>query len=120
MYEKSVENMEKNQKELTEILITMRNCEVKEIDFNTTIEMLVKGMDAMGRVKEQWEKMICSTVKPFKASNIASLVNMISGTYTEVSSKHPHGSCQLSGKTDGHGQGKARVSVRGGAVTYLL
>ncbi|XP_017337389.1 uncharacterized protein LOC108272984 [Ictalurus punctatus] len=57
-YEKSVENMEKNQKELTDILITMRNCEVKEIDFNTTIKMLVKGMDAMGRVKEQWEKMV--------------------------------------------------------------
>uniref|UniRef100_W5KI62 Uncharacterized protein n=1 Tax=Astyanax mexicanus TaxID=7994 RepID=W5KI62_ASTMX len=57
-YEKSVENMEKNQKELTEILISMRNCEVKEIDFNTTIKMLVKAMDAMGRVKEQWEKMV--------------------------------------------------------------
>uniref|UniRef100_A0A3B1KD22 Uncharacterized protein n=1 Tax=Astyanax mexicanus TaxID=7994 RepID=A0A3B1KD22_ASTMX len=57
-YEKSVENMEKNQKELTEILITMRKCELKEIDFNTTIQMLVKGMDAMGRVKEQWEKMV--------------------------------------------------------------
>ncbi|KAK3525117.1 hypothetical protein QTP86_016488 [Hemibagrus guttatus] len=129
MYEKSVENMEKNQKELTEILITMRNCEVKEIDFNTTIEMLVKGMDAMGRVKEQWEKMVhffqmvsnivkiqlTRTLKDFvstsektqklsydtkllskdliysqafQASNIASLVNMISTTYTEVSTKH--------------------------------
>ncbi|KAK3524719.1 hypothetical protein QTP86_001218 [Hemibagrus guttatus] len=129
MYEKSVENMEKNQKELTEILITMRNCEVKEIDFKTTIEMLVKGMDAMGRVKEQWEKMVhffqmvsnivkiqltrtlkdfvstsektqkCSYnaklfskdllySQAFQASNIASLVNMISTTYTEVSTKH--------------------------------
>ncbi|XP_048827302.1 uncharacterized protein LOC125705022 [Brienomyrus brachyistius] len=54
----SLENLEKNQKELTEILITLRNCEVKEIDFNTTIKMLVKGLDAMGRVKEQWEKML--------------------------------------------------------------
>ncbi|KAL6460743.1 hypothetical protein MHYP_G00307090 [Metynnis hypsauchen] len=78
LYDKSVENMEQNQKELTEILITMRNCEVKEIDFNTTIQMLVKGMDAMGRVKVQWEKMVrffqmvsnivktCSTVKLFR------------------------------------------------------
>ncbi|KAK3507881.1 hypothetical protein QTP70_002295 [Hemibagrus guttatus] len=129
IYEKSVENMEKNQKELTEILITMRNCDVKQIDFNTTIEMLVKGMDVMGRVKEQWEKMVrffqmvsnivkvslTKTLKDFlstsektqklsynaklfskdllynqafQASNIASLVNMISTTYTEVSSKH--------------------------------
>uniref|UniRef100_A0A8B9H208 Uncharacterized protein n=1 Tax=Astyanax mexicanus TaxID=7994 RepID=A0A8B9H208_ASTMX len=124
-YEKSVENMEKNQKELTEILITMRNCEVKEIDFNTTIKMLVKGMDAMGRVKEQWEKMVrffsmvsnivktsltrtlkdfistsektqslsydlklfCKDLlynQAFQARNIASLVHMISATYTEV------------------------------------
>ncbi|KAM9434614.1 uncharacterized protein Hap1MRO34_002375 [Clarias gariepinus] len=128
-YEKSVENMEKNQKELTEILITMRNCEVKEIDFKTTIQMLVKGMDAMGRVKEQWEKMVrffqmvsnivktslTRTLKDFvstsektqtlsynaklfskdllytqafQATNIASLVNMISATYTEVSTKY--------------------------------
>ncbi|XP_049329420.1 uncharacterized protein LOC103029784 [Astyanax mexicanus] len=128
-YEKSVENMEKNQKELTEILITMRNCEVKEIDFNTTIQMLVKGMDAMGRVKEQWEKMVrffqmvsnivktslTRTLKnfvstsektqslsynsklfskdllynqAFQASNIASLVHMISATYTDVSEKY--------------------------------
>ncbi|KAF5905983.1 myosin-2 heavy chain-like [Clarias magur] len=36
----------------------MRNCELKEIDFTTTIQMLVKGMDAMGKVKEQWEKMM--------------------------------------------------------------
>ncbi|KAF7686493.1 hypothetical protein HF521_015855, partial [Silurus meridionalis] len=129
IYEKSVETMEKNQKELTDILITMRNCEVKEIDFNTTIKMLVKGMDAMGRVKEQWEKMVrffqmvsnivkttlTRTLKDFvttsektqtlsynaklfskdllynqafQATNISSLVNMISTTYTEVSTKY--------------------------------
>ncbi|XP_047672809.1 uncharacterized protein LOC113650536 [Tachysurus fulvidraco] len=129
MYEKSVENMEKNQKELTEILITMRRCEFKEIDFNTTIKILVQGMDAMGRVKEQWEKMVrffqmvsnivkislTRTLKnfistsektqtlsynaklfskdmlynqAFQATNIANLVNMISTTYTEVSTKH--------------------------------
>ncbi|XP_060721278.1 uncharacterized protein LOC132842561 [Tachysurus vachellii] len=129
MYGKGVENMEKNQKELTDILITMRSCEIKEIDFNTTIKMLVKGMDAMGRVKEQWEKMVrffqmvsnivkislTKTLKDFvstseetqklsynaklfskdllynqafQATNIANLVNMISTTYTEVSTKH--------------------------------
>ncbi|XP_042628095.1 uncharacterized protein LOC109075308 [Cyprinus carpio] len=128
-YEKCVENLEKNQKELTDILVTMRNCKVKEIDFKTTIEMLVKGMDAMGRVKEQWEKMVhffqmvsnivktslSKTLKnfvsasektqalsynaklfskdllytqAFQACNIASLVHMICGTYTDVSSKY--------------------------------
>ncbi|KAL0172541.1 hypothetical protein M9458_032852, partial [Cirrhinus mrigala] len=48
-YEKCVENLENNQKELTEILISMRNCELKEINFKTTIQMLAKGMDAIGR-----------------------------------------------------------------------
>ncbi|KAM9434248.1 uncharacterized protein Hap1MRO34_002086 isoform 1-T2 [Clarias gariepinus] len=129
IYDKSVENMEKHQKDLTEILITLRNCKIKEIDFNTTIQMLVKGMDAMGRVKEQWEKMVrffqmvsnivktslTRTLKDFvstsektqslsynaklfskdllytqafQATNIASLVHMISATYTEVSTQH--------------------------------
>ncbi|KPP56354.1 hypothetical protein Z043_126038, partial [Scleropages formosus] len=37
----SLENLEKNQKELIEILISLRNCEVKEIDFTTTIKILV-------------------------------------------------------------------------------
>ncbi|XP_026083953.1 uncharacterized protein LOC113059626 [Carassius auratus] len=128
-YEKFVENLEKNQKELTDILATMRNCELKEIDFKTTINMLIKGMDAMGRVKEQWEKMVqffqmvsnivktsrSKTLKnfvstsaetralsynaklfskdllytqAFQACNITSLVHMISGTYTDVSSKY--------------------------------
>ncbi|XP_042562161.1 uncharacterized protein LOC122131545 [Clupea harengus] len=128
-YEKCVENMEKNQKELTDVLVEMQNCKIKEIDFDTTVKMLVKGLDAMGRVKEQWEKMVrffqmVSTLvktslsktlhnfvttaddskklsynsklfakdllynQAFQASNIASLVHMISGTYTDVSNKY--------------------------------
>lgn len=128
-YQKSVENMEKNERELTEILCEMQKCNIKEIDFDTTIKMLVKGLDAMGRVKEQWEKMVrffqmvsniiktslsktlnnfvttCDDSKKlsyndklftkdllynqaFQASNIANLVHMISGTYTQVSSRY--------------------------------
>ncbi|RVE64395.1 hypothetical protein OJAV_G00125530 [Oryzias javanicus] len=128
-YEKFVQNMEQNQRELTAILSEMQNCNIKEIDFETTIKNLVKGMDAMGRVKEQWEKMVrffqmvANIVKTslgptlnnfvktsedtkklsynsklfakdmlynqaFEASNIASLVHMISGTYCEVSNKY--------------------------------
>jgi hypothetical protein len=106
----------------------MQTCVVKEIDFKTTINLLVKGLDAMGKVKDQWAKMvrffqmisniIKTTLSPslqnfvkmghkvakkalgytannlmkdmlyqeaFYVSNVASLVNMISGTYTEVS-----------------------------------
>uniref|UniRef100_A0A3B3T2E4 Uncharacterized protein n=1 Tax=Paramormyrops kingsleyae TaxID=1676925 RepID=A0A3B3T2E4_9TELE len=64
--QESLENLEKNQKELTEILTTLENCKVKEVDFKTTIDMLVKYLDAMGR---EWEKivrffqMISNTVK---------------------------------------------------------
>lgn len=128
-YQKSVENMEKNERELNEILCEMQNCNIQEINFDTTIKMLVKGLDAMGRVKEQWEKMVhffqmvsnivktslsntlknfvttCDDSKKlsyndklftkdllynqaFQASNIASLVHMISGTYTEVSNRY--------------------------------
>ncbi|KAJ8268806.1 hypothetical protein COCON_G00114130 [Conger conger] len=58
IYEKSAENMEKNRKEMTEILVTLRNCEVKEIDFNTTIRILSEGLRAMGKVKEQWQKLV--------------------------------------------------------------
>ncbi|XP_004080235.1 early endosome antigen 1-like [Oryzias latipes] len=128
-YNKALERMEGNKKELTDILVDMQNCNVKEIDFDTTIKMLIKGMDAMGRVKEQWEKMVrffqmvANIVKTslaktmiqfadkvedvqtlsynsklftkdllynqaFQASNIASLVHMISGTYCEVSNKY--------------------------------
>ncbi|RVE59353.1 hypothetical protein OJAV_G00187480 [Oryzias javanicus] len=128
-YNKAVERMEKNKEELTDILVKLNNCKLKEIDFDTTIKMLVKGMDAMGRVKEQWEKMVrffqmvadivktsLSTTmnnfakdaevtqnlsynsklfakdllynQAFQASNIASLVHMISGTYCEVSNKY--------------------------------
>ncbi|XP_022526915.2 uncharacterized protein LOC103023462 [Astyanax mexicanus] len=128
-YEKRVSAMEESKKELNEILISIRKCKVQEIDFSTTIKFLLKGLDALGRVKEQWEKMVrffqmvsniiktclhtsltsfTSTVQKsstlpysptmfikdmiytqaFHASNIASLVNMIAGTYTEVSNKH--------------------------------
>ncbi|GLD45859.1 uncharacterized protein AKAME5_000030400 [Lates japonicus] len=128
-YEKFVENAEKNQKDLDQILIELQECKITEIDFDTKIKMLVKGLDAMGRVKEQWEKMVrffqmvsnivqtslsktlhnfittsdgiktlsyngklfskdLLYIQAFEASNIASLVHMISGAYTEVSNKY--------------------------------
>lgn len=58
-YQRSFENFKKQNEELTEVLIAMRKCEIKEADFDTAREMLIKGLDALGRVKEQWEKMVC-------------------------------------------------------------
>ncbi|XP_026857998.2 uncharacterized protein LOC113572533 [Electrophorus electricus] len=125
-YDKYVDEMKKKKEELNKVLQDMRKCEVQKIDFDTTIMFLVKGLDAMGRVKEQWEKlvrffqMVSNIIKTclstslndftktvnaasklkyspimfikdmiytqaFYCSNISSLVNMIAGTYTEVS-----------------------------------
>ncbi|XP_072906495.1 uncharacterized protein [Hemitrygon akajei] len=58
MYDKSFENIKKNNKELQETLETLKNCQIQEIDFDKTVEMLLKGLDALGRVKEQWGKMV--------------------------------------------------------------
>ncbi|EMP39666.1 hypothetical protein UY3_03108 [Chelonia mydas] len=57
-YERSFENFKKQNMELTEILITMRKCETKEIDFEAARKMLIQGLEVLGRVKEQWEKMV--------------------------------------------------------------
>ncbi|XP_067844617.1 putative uncharacterized protein MYH16 isoform X2 [Heptranchias perlo] len=130
LYDRSFENMKKNNKELEEILENIRKCNVQEIDFNKTVEMLMKGLDALGRVKEQWGKMVlfftmmsnlidsCLNTSLNKfiqysekasvpssyshnqfvqdvlytqishATNIASLVHMISETYVQVSTHH--------------------------------
>ncbi|EMP42330.1 hypothetical protein UY3_00408 [Chelonia mydas] len=58
VYQRTFENFKKPNMELTEILITMRKCKTKEIDFETARKMLIKGLEALGRVKEQWEKMV--------------------------------------------------------------
>ncbi|KAJ8373473.1 hypothetical protein SKAU_G00040530 [Synaphobranchus kaupii] len=58
LYEKSVDNLEKNKKEMTDIFATLKNCKVKEIDFTTTLKVLSQGLEAMGNVKYQWQKLI--------------------------------------------------------------
>ncbi|KAI5624266.1 hypothetical protein C0J50_16159 [Silurus asotus] len=129
LYYKDLNNMRTNQKELNDILVTLRNFQVKAIDFNTTIQMLLKGLDVMGKMKNHWEKMVqffqmvsiivtnslsltlndfattaetstghsyngklfCKVMlynQAFQATNIASLVHMISSTYTDVSTRY--------------------------------
>lgn len=58
MYNKGMERFEKNKEELTDILVILQNCDVKKIDFKTTLDILAKGLTALGLVKEQWEKMV--------------------------------------------------------------
>ncbi|KAJ1212889.1 hypothetical protein NDU88_000532 [Pleurodeles waltl] len=58
MYKESFENLQKENEKLTLILVEMRSHKLEQIDFDTAKNMLIKGLDALGRVKEQWEKMI--------------------------------------------------------------
>ncbi|XP_030646402.1 uncharacterized protein LOC115826660 [Chanos chanos] len=84
MYQQSEEYYEKNEKELNEILVTMQSLCHKEIDFNKKIEILVKGMDAMGKVKEQWEKIVClfqmvsNIIKTTLNTSLNNFVNKVS------------------------------------------
>ncbi|XP_043943334.1 uncharacterized protein LOC122815145 [Protopterus annectens] len=57
-YDKTFEAMKKANEELNEIIVSMQKLKVKEVDFDKTVKMLIKGMNALGNVKEQWEKMV--------------------------------------------------------------
>ncbi|XP_051868638.1 uncharacterized protein LOC127568669 [Pristis pectinata] len=56
-YQKVSENKDKMTKDLDEVLLTMMRCQVKEIDYDTTLKLLVTGLGALSQVKEQWAKM---------------------------------------------------------------
>ncbi|XP_074872399.1 uncharacterized protein LOC142024359 [Carettochelys insculpta] len=57
-YHRSVENVKKQNDELMELMCTMAKCEVQHIDFDTARTMLIEGLKALGKVKEQWAKMV--------------------------------------------------------------
>lgn len=58
MYKESFETLKKENEKLTQILVEMRGHNLEKIDFETAKNMLIKGLDALGKVKEQWEKMV--------------------------------------------------------------
>ncbi|XP_051868629.1 uncharacterized protein LOC127568664 isoform X2 [Pristis pectinata] len=57
-YQRSFEGLKQSNRELEEIVRRMAQCQVTEVDFGTTLKMLAQGMEALGRVREQWTKMI--------------------------------------------------------------
>uniref|UniRef100_A0ACB8EH39 Uncharacterized protein n=1 Tax=Sphaerodactylus townsendi TaxID=933632 RepID=A0ACB8EH39_9SAUR len=57
-YQRSINNLKKERQELANILCSMEECNVKEINFKDALQMLSKGLKAMGKVKVQWEKMV--------------------------------------------------------------
>ncbi|KAL7986339.1 hypothetical protein Chor_011505 [Crotalus horridus] len=126
-YHKSFDNLIRQNKDWLDVLNEIREWEAKQNDFERAKNVLIKGLDAMGQVKEQWEKMVrffqmiysltesyrnkdltefllsvenISKISSYSqhlidgfskqalnASNMSHLVNMISETYTEVSSE---------------------------------
>ncbi|XP_054833433.1 uncharacterized protein LOC129328408 [Eublepharis macularius] len=57
-YQKSFNNLKRERQELANILGSMEECNVKEINFQEALKMLSEGLKAMGKVKTQWEKMV--------------------------------------------------------------
>ncbi|XP_063074104.1 uncharacterized protein LOC134464638 [Engraulis encrasicolus] len=58
VYTKSIDRLEKNKQEMTDILTTLASADIQKIDFKTTLEFLGLGLKALANVKEQWEKMV--------------------------------------------------------------
>ncbi|KAJ1212914.1 hypothetical protein NDU88_000557 [Pleurodeles waltl] len=59
MYMETFENLKKENRKLTEILVEMRRHKLDKIDFGSAKNLLIKGLDALAKLKEQWEKMTC-------------------------------------------------------------
>ncbi|XP_078530729.1 uncharacterized protein LOC144817787 isoform X2 [Lissotriton helveticus] len=58
MYSESFENTRKENEKLTAILVEMRGQKLDQIEFDVAKKMLIKGLDSLEKVKEQWEKMV--------------------------------------------------------------
>ncbi|XP_078530731.1 uncharacterized protein LOC144817789 [Lissotriton helveticus] len=58
MYRESFENTKKENEKLTAILVEMRGQKMDKIEFDIAKKMLIKGLESLGKVKEQWEKMV--------------------------------------------------------------
>ncbi|CAC5407806.1 unnamed protein product [Mytilus coruscus] len=57
-YEKSADELQESNEKLTKVLMDMAKLELKEIDFDTIRETLVKGIKALAEVREQWGKLV--------------------------------------------------------------
>ncbi|XP_078533345.1 uncharacterized protein LOC144819251 [Lissotriton helveticus] len=58
LYLKTFDNLKKENQKLTEVLVEIRSHKVEKIDFETTKTLLIKGLSALQRVKEQWNTMV--------------------------------------------------------------
>ncbi|CAN0417591.1 unnamed protein product [Lampetra fluviatilis] len=57
-HDKVHENLQKTNRELNDILIDMQKRDRKQIDFESSLQMLVKGLKAIALIREQWGKLV--------------------------------------------------------------
>lgn len=56
--EKSSDELRKSNEKLTQVLIDMRKLDIEKVDFDSIRETLVKGINALAELREQWGKLV--------------------------------------------------------------
>ena len=62
-YEASCDEVAKKTREVTNLLVEMKELDLKEIDMEKIRKTLVKGIQALGELREQWGKLLSNLVK---------------------------------------------------------
>ncbi|XP_067054255.1 uncharacterized protein [Acropora muricata] len=57
-YEASCDEVAKKTREMTNLLVEMKELDLKEIDMEKIRKTLVKGIEALGELREQWGKLV--------------------------------------------------------------
>uniref|UniRef100_A0A4W4E0V9 Uncharacterized protein n=1 Tax=Electrophorus electricus TaxID=8005 RepID=A0A4W4E0V9_ELEEL len=91
--EKTMDNLDQKKKALAEIVSDLKHYNLKEIDFNKRIVVLAKGLEIMGQVKEQWEKLvhffqiISNIVKTTLSENLKNFKQTVEIPYSKLDFK---------------------------------
>lgn len=56
--EKSSDELKKSNEKLTQVLIDMSKLDIEKVDFDSIRETLVKGINALAELREQWGKLV--------------------------------------------------------------
>ena len=87
-YEASCDEAAKKTREVTKLLVEMKELDLKEIDMEKIKETLVKGIEALGELREQWGKlvqffqMLSSLVKCCLSTSLKNFAKTCGGSYS--------------------------------------
>ena len=73
-YEASCDEVAKKTREVTNLLIEMKELDLKEIDMEKIRKTLVKGIQALGELREQWGKLLSNLVKCCLSTSLKTFV----------------------------------------------